>query len=1212
MAKIREDILLFGGMNLDSAILEKGDYLAAQNCLNSKAKSGNKGEIENVPGNTYVASSYIISSLPGSSHCIGWCHDYENKGIIMFFYNDEGNHCIVRYNIATQEVEKVLFPDPGNKAKETISLNFQPENEVFDAFVIDGKLYWTDNYNPPRKINLEKAYNWSNSVVVANDKTYKTITDKLISQIKSPSLYSPIVNYQNDSNYTRNNLRGSLFQFCYRYIYDDYERTVVSPISKIPLPQGDQYYNGLWVNIPSKNNTIVIQINSGTEDVRKIEIFTRIVNTQTGGSVVYGNFYLIHEIDKFNEYGQQIVDDNITYTHIFKNDVPKQFIDQSELLRPFDYVPQLSGSMCVIDGNKIIHGNYLEGYNPISLDVYVETFKSLINFSIGSVTLDTVNSVVYIVEAEYLLAQTLGGNLGYYYGKITLPGNAPIAGQSLELFVREGNNICSTIYIIQASDVANYPTSLADKIKAILQQNNIEFPNPAHVSVLDKTNPYVITVFKDKEDTDTVSNLINNAEWIAAVNGWSISAILQTFNTVKSTSFKKGSRAKFGIIYKDAYKRSSAILTNENLEIEIPTVEYGADPNSIYKYGIAIYINHLAPEWATSYSIVWFPKNTILSFFQFIYRVNTIDPENTYDIRKDVETSHIRIRVNTAIKSHNEKTVKSIIPEYIWTKKDRIRFIARIDGLGNMEYLSEELDYEIIGAEEYTDDEEVFYEIILEDFSPETYGLYNDGNTTLCEWGVVYEIYTPAYDYEEKIGYEIDHEHPIVNRYHLSRYSGINVNQTATNPARIDIGGEGDHFGDCYIFNRSILYNFTPINIPVESMHFSDFYQSDVYTLGLPGVVSDTIRQKRYTSGLRYSNSLVQESQINGLSTIEYSSYHILNESFGRIMKMEQVGDAIKIRQELKSTSFYVGKSFLKTATGQNVPVEAQDRVLGAKVVSNDSYGLAHPYSYVVYNRHEYFFDVRNGVVIRDSANGMFEISGYGMQSFFKELGALIYNNPSIYRIRAGYDTLNDMYILLIHNISNRIKPVPYILAFHEKTNKWKTFLTHYYKTYLLSYESPQMYAFFGDVMLSARDEGIWRHNEGTNNTFYGQFNPSFITVRSQAEFDKAKTFESIGVNSNKYWYAPSFDDIQIDPTITYPRGMRSRLKQGKFTHKEGMLWAAFMNNAVTHQATPTEEDLVNGDNLRGRTMDIKLWNYDTEDVSLLNIVVMSNPSGML
>jgi hypothetical protein len=46
----------------------------------------------------------------------------------------------------------------------------------------------------------------------------------------------PKVVYENDENVIQNNLRNKLFQFCYRFVYTDNEKSVWSSKSIVPLP----------------------------------------------------------------------------------------------------------------------------------------------------------------------------------------------------------------------------------------------------------------------------------------------------------------------------------------------------------------------------------------------------------------------------------------------------------------------------------------------------------------------------------------------------------------------------------------------------------------------------------------------------------------------------------------------------------------------------------------------------------------------------------------------------------------------------------------------------------------------------------------------------------------------------------------------------------------------------------------------------------------
>ena len=140
---------IFGGLNSDNEdrILEVGDYRLALNIRNGSSDNDNIGAIENVRGNEKV----VFTPSAGNNTCIGEYLDEKTQTIFFFIHNDNtplANHSILKFFPKTKTVETILVSD---------SLNFNKDKLITHVNLIEDKLYWTDDFNPPRKINVEKS-----------------------------------------------------------------------------------------------------------------------------------------------------------------------------------------------------------------------------------------------------------------------------------------------------------------------------------------------------------------------------------------------------------------------------------------------------------------------------------------------------------------------------------------------------------------------------------------------------------------------------------------------------------------------------------------------------------------------------------------------------------------------------------------------------------------------------------------------------------------------------------------------------------------------------------------------------------------------------------------------------------------------------------------------------------------------------------------------
>jgi len=115
---------------------------------------------------------------------------------------------------------------------------------------------------------------------------------------------------------------------------------------------------------------------------------------------------------------------------------------------------------------------------------------------------------------------------------------------------------------------------------------------------------------------------------------------------------------------------------------------------------------------------------------------------------------------------------------------------------------------------------------------------------------------------------------------------------------------------------------------------------------------------------------------------------------FGNIVAIYELGDTLKCYQERKASSIGIGRTEYMDAQGK-ITVTSSDQLLGGIRYSPSNYATVFPESISRNNRYIYGFDIYNGVMWRDSANGIFPISGryadaggdsdYKMATWFKD-----------------------------------------------------------------------------------------------------------------------------------------------------------------------------------------------------------------------------------
>ena len=336
----------------DQRLMNPGDSRYRLNCINDSTDDGLLGDIQNIKGNAI----YPYDAPAGTNKVIGSCKDTQNNAILFFVYNSNGDHQIRRFYPDTLANELIL---------QSEELNFQANFRIYHANIINGLLYWTDgwfedfeygsnnklNYNPPRKINIQKA--------IDGDPGYSPITFETLDRIKYPPIYAPRLRYSYDATNPYNYVYGRLYQATSRFTYDDKEQSTWSTLSKVLLPAYTYVSNSSLQNI---ENNIEIEVDTGSEIVTEIEIALRINDS----------YFIISKLNKA-ELG---IPSNTTYTYTYDGIAYKENLLAEDFLRPFDYVPQISKAQDIV-GGRITDGNVTKNYDNVDvlLDIQFERYK---------------------------------------------------------------------------------------------------------------------------------------------------------------------------------------------------------------------------------------------------------------------------------------------------------------------------------------------------------------------------------------------------------------------------------------------------------------------------------------------------------------------------------------------------------------------------------------------------------------------------------------------------------------------------------------------------------------------------------------------------------------------------------------------------------------------------------------------------------------------
>jgi hypothetical protein len=136
----------------------------------------------------------------------------------------------------------------------------------------------------------------------------------------------------------------------------------------------------------------------------------------------------------------------------------------------------------------------------------------------------------------------------------------------------------------------------------------------------------------------------------------------------------------------------------------------------------------------------------------------------------------------------------------------------------------------------------------------------------------------------------------------------------------------------------------------------------------------------------------------------------------------------------------------------------------------------------------------------------------------------------------------------------------------------------------------------------------IWKHNSDNvpRNNFYGEQKDSVVGLVFNEAAGQIKLLDSMEIHSDGEWEVES---IELPATMNYPDGMYSKIPQGRFKHREGVLCAEFLRNMKSSSSTINPLQALKGETLRGDSAYMVLRNTSTEEVSLFKVRINATTS---
>ena len=151
-----------GKMNKDAdeRLLRADEYTHAENVNVSDSLNSDTGVVKNVQSNVQVANELVFQGE--NPETIGSVADDVNRRIYWFVVTDTSNY-VCEYDQEKGTSNFILADE--REGYENV-LNFKRYHHIHSANILHDSdrdrvfLFWTDGYNPPRRVNVERARLW--------------------------------------------------------------------------------------------------------------------------------------------------------------------------------------------------------------------------------------------------------------------------------------------------------------------------------------------------------------------------------------------------------------------------------------------------------------------------------------------------------------------------------------------------------------------------------------------------------------------------------------------------------------------------------------------------------------------------------------------------------------------------------------------------------------------------------------------------------------------------------------------------------------------------------------------------------------------------------------------------------------------------------------------------------------------------------------------
>lgn len=556
-----------GVMNQDSApaYVKEGEVYERRNArvVTIDGKSGHNTSLKGTMSvNSYIGHKALCS-----------VEDIKRSRLLLFLKDTVSNN------------DKIIAVSKDNTTTTLYSstvFNFNV-NYPIEADIISDWLVWTDNYNPPRKLNISDVLT--------------SIDENNIQLAVRPPYEAPIVQFGSDTSRKTNLIIGKSFQFALQYVYSDYTYSTLSPYSKIAVSSSIFAADTQTYVDDNTANYVGISYNLGSDEVSTVKIYAREGNS--------GNWFLIEEYDKNGEtaysYG----------SFSFYNDKARQQITNSEALAFYSDVPLKAQSILTVK-NRVGLAGVTKGYDKTGVSVTygieygdVDVEPSSIDIPIGDIIYSNdfyiywdIPTIVQPDDVGEIISVSINSTYNFY--------STPVGGS--ETLVLPLKVLYSASYVVKVGDVK------ADVVNFFLNDINTKSDTIFSNNGESIGCSSVTGVYGDVGITSSgmISPLDVSRYTVDRSNTGSILKLASGVNT-----FKAGSYYNVGIVGYDEFGRTSGVLGGTRVYVPSNGDRTYADA---YKQARITFdlSNTTLPSWVKYYRFAVSESINILSVYPFV------------------------------------------------------------------------------------------------------------------------------------------------------------------------------------------------------------------------------------------------------------------------------------------------------------------------------------------------------------------------------------------------------------------------------------------------------------------------------------------------------------------------------------------------------------------------------------------------------------------